>query len=116
MFAASLFPAHVGTAFLTSAVSNGELAPKDQSTGSWHVVESWTISVKTTGDTSSDQRRHLVEPQPDDSRPITDLKTRKRKKITQRLKKLLLLIFVSGSWNNIILLPKCILNVLVASV
>jgi hypothetical protein len=59
-----------------------------------------------------------VEPPQDNkdenSRPATaDRKTRKRK-MTQRLKKLLLLIFVSGSWSDLILLPKCILNILMS--
>jgi hypothetical protein len=103
-----------------SVNGNTEPALKDETGKTWHDVEVWTLSLRTTDNPSrADQREHFAEPQQDNenSRPVTaDRKTRKRRKLTQRLKKLLLLIFVSGLWSDIILLPKCILNILVSSV
>lgn len=109
----------VALGFTYSVNGNTEPALKDETGKTWHDVEVWTLSLRTTDNPSrADRREHLVEPPQDNkdenSRPATaDRKTRKRK-MTQRLKKLLLLIFVSGSWSDLILLPKCILNILMS--
>jgi len=99
-----------------SAVIDADPAQKDQTSGAWHAVETWSFSI-TTGDPSrADQRKHLTEPsQQDDgdghSRPaIADQRTRRRKvKKVHRLRKLLGLTFATALWKDFLLPFQCVI-------